>query len=239
MRRVTIKADCAPRYEAVIFDLFGTLVPAPRSSAMAAAHRGRAALLDVPYQEFMEAWQLLQSRTCNVHQSVLMRRCAQACGVSVSDDVVQLAVELGKAVVRPCLQAPRPGSVDTISALRTDGLRVGVASNAGSDVVDAWPTTPLSSELDDVVFSAEVGRSKPDVGFFELVAQRLNVSLAGSVFVGDGGDDELQGAERAGVGLVVQLAQLSVDPNDASHHRVSDWDGPRITKLSELAGLLG
>src|SRR5665647_1170088 len=146
MRRVTIKADCAPRYEAVIFDLFGTLVPAPRSSAMAAAHRGRAALLDVPYQEFMEAWQLFQSRTCNVHQSVLMRRCAQACGVSVSDDVVQLAVELGKAVVRPCLQAPRPGSVDTISALRTDGLRVGVASNAGSDVVDAWPATPLSSK---------------------------------------------------------------------------------------------
>jgi len=205
---------------------------------MAAAHRGRAALLDVPYQEFMEAWQRFQPRTCDVHHSVLMRRCAQACGVAVSDDVVQLAVELGKAVVRPCLQAPRPGSVDAIGKLRTGGVLVGVASNAGSDVVDSWPTTPLSSELDDVVFSAEVGRSKPDVDFFELVAQRLNVSLESSVFVGDGGDDELAGAERAGLGLVVQLAQLSVDPNDASHHKVSAWDGPRITTLSELTDLL-
>jgi len=94
----------------------------------------------------------------------------------------------------------------------------------------------LSSELDDVVFSAEVGRSKPDVGFFELVAQRLNVSLAGSVFVGDGGDDELQ-APSAPAWAGVQLAQLSVDPNDASHHR-SRTGRPRITKLSELASLL-
>jgi putative hydrolase of the HAD superfamily len=235
---MSIDADRAPRYKAVIFDLFGTLVPTPRSSAMSAAHRARAALLDVPYEEFEKVWERFQPQACDVHQSELMRRCAETCGVTVSDDVVYLAVELGKAVVRPCLETPRPGSVDIISALRTDGLRVSIASNAGSDVVDAWPATPLSSVLDDVVFSAEVGLSKPDAGFYELVAQRLNVSLANSVFVGDGGSDELWGAERAGVGLVIQLEQLSVDQKDASHHKVSDWSGLKIAKLSELSSLL-
>jgi putative hydrolase of the HAD superfamily len=235
---MSINAGRAPRYKAVIFDLFGTLVPAPRSSAMSAAHRGRAALLDVPYKDFEEAWERFQPEACDIHQSVLMRMCAEACGATVSDDVVHLAVELGKAVVRPCLELPRLGSLDTISALRTGGLRVGVASNAGSDVVDAWPATPLSSELDDAVFSAQVGLSKPDARFYELVAQRLNVSLASSVFVGDGGNDELKGAECAGMGLVIQLEQWSIDHKDASHHRITAWNGTKITKLSELSNLL-
>jgi putative hydrolase of the HAD superfamily len=205
---------------------------------MAAAHRARAALLGVPYEEFGIEWERFQPPACDVRQGILLRRCASALGVSVTDEVVELGVQLGIGVVRPSIAAPRAGAIGAIRDLRASGIRVGVGSNAGSDVVDAWQGSPLAESFDDVVFSAEVGIAKPSLQFYELIAHRLGVDASDSVFVGDGGDGELDGAVEAGFGLVVQINQVALDPSDAGHHKTSPWVGPRVDDFGALFALL-
>jgi len=53
--------------------------------------------------------------------------------------------------------------------------------------------------FDEVVLSYEVYRKKPDRGIYEEAARRLCVEPGECIFVGDGGSNELPGAEAAGM----------------------------------------
>jgi FMN phosphatase YigB (HAD superfamily) len=59
-------------------------------------------------------------------------------------------------------------------------------------------TVPGSRVLDASVFSFEVGTAKPESHIYLAAMQQLGVDVSNAVFIGDGGDDELLGAERAG-----------------------------------------
>jgi FMN phosphatase YigB (HAD superfamily) len=49
------------------------------------------------------------------------------------------------------------------------------------------------------VFSCEVGLAKPDPHIYVEAVRRLQVDVSETWFIGDGGDDELSGTERAGL----------------------------------------
>ena len=53
--------------------------------------------------------------------------------------------------------------------------------------------------FDASVFSFDIGAAKPDPGIYLEATRRLRVEPGNAVFVGDGADDELVGAERAGL----------------------------------------
>ena len=74
-----------------------------------------------------------------------------------------------------------------------------------SDVEEAWDETELASHLDEVVLSCTVGLTKPDPRIYELACERLEVSPGDCLFVGDGANDELAGAERVGMRAVCVL----------------------------------
>jgi FMN phosphatase YigB (HAD superfamily) len=59
--------------------------------------------------------------------------------------------------------------------------------------------SPLRELVDAAVFSYEAGVAKPDQAAYAAAADRMGVAPASSVFVGDGGSDELVGAEAAGM----------------------------------------
>ena len=99
---------------------------------------------------------------------------------------------------------PRPGAVETIGELRHRGVRTGVISACTSDVPEAWPETELAPLFDD------------------------------AVFVGDGANDELAGAERAGMRAVLILRPEQDEPYWEEAH---GWE-PRIRALPELLGLV-
>jgi putative hydrolase of the HAD superfamily len=56
-----------------------------------------------------------------------------------------------------------------------------------------------ASCVDVSVFSFDVGLAKPEPEIYVEALRRLNAEGRHAVFVGDGGDDELVGAERAGL----------------------------------------
>jgi putative hydrolase of the HAD superfamily len=90
----------------------------------------------------------------------------------------------------------------TIKAIHEKGVKICLISNA--DVIDSkyWNQSPIAPYFSEVVFSCDVGMMKPDLRMYEYALDKLNVKAEESLFVGDGGFDELAGARRAGMKVV-------------------------------------
>ena len=86
-----------------------------------------------------------------------------------------------------------------LSQLRSNGWTIGIVSNATPDEVADWSECPLRDAVDDAVFSCQIGYMKPDPEIYNLACERLGISPTKTVFVGDGGFDELQGAAEVGM----------------------------------------
>jgi putative hydrolase of the HAD superfamily len=92
-----------------------------------------------------------------------------------------------------------PEILVTIDYLRRRGIRLGVVSNCFAEDVAAWSRSPLASRFDCTVFSFEVGLAKPDPEIYREATHRLQVDVSHTWYIGDGGRDELSGAEQAGL----------------------------------------
>ncbi|WP_310603974.1 HAD family hydrolase [Anaerosporobacter sp.] len=92
--------------------------------------------------------------------------------------------------------------LEFLEKLQTSDIKIGLISNA--DLIDSkyWNESPLAKFFDIAVFSCVVGMLKPEVGIYNLSMKKLDVLPEESVFVGDGGSNELYGAKMAGMKTV-------------------------------------
>lgn len=94
---------------------------------------------------------------------------------------------------------PYPATLETLRALRAQGVKLGVVSNWDSrlpSILDGLGITPL---VDTVVVSAVDGVRKPGARIFELALERLDAEPHSTIMVGDSVTDDVLGA--VGVGL--------------------------------------
>ncbi|KEZ89750.1 HAD family hydrolase [Lacrimispora celerecrescens] len=89
--------------------------------------------------------------------------------------------------------------LEVLGRIREKGIKIGLISNA--DIIDIkyWNDSPLSTFFDSVIFSCDVGILKPETEIYQLAMKSLNVKPEESIFIGDGGSNELFGARRAGM----------------------------------------
>ena len=128
---------------------------------------------------------------------------------------------------------PRPGVIETHSALTNRGYKVSLISNCMEEVTRLWDTTPFAPMLDVAVLSCEVGMAKPDPRIYALAAERLGVDAEDCLYVGDGSDGEFSGAERAGMTAVLIRA-----PYDQADGNRQSWEGRRISSIAEVLELV-
>ena len=145
-----------------------------------------------------------------------------------SPEVLEEVVALRRPVTLEGL-APVPGAAETIGELRRRGLRIGLITVCSEDVPELWPETAFHGLFDAEVFSCSVGLRKPDPRIYRLALGELEVAPEQAIFVGDGANDELAGAERVGMTAVMLERPGEEQP---------EWDGRRIRALPELLDLL-
>lgn len=89
--------------------------------------------------------------------------------------------------------------LDTLRKLYDKDIKIGLISNA--DMIDSkhWDKSPLSEFFDIAIFSCNVGILKPEPEIYKLAMDRLGSKPEDSIFIGDGGSDELYGAKMAGM----------------------------------------
>ena len=209
------------RPRAVIFDLWETLIDWDRdaAAAMVAAVSERA-------PEFVERW----PRSTNRYTGPIRVALADA-GVPTAalEEVCALRLDY----VREAL-VPRAGSVETLRRLRELGVLVGLITVCSEDVEVAWPATPFAGLFDAEVFSSSFGLSKPDPRIYLHCCELLGVEPYEAVFVGDGANDELAGAERVGMRAIL----IHRPGEDPYWENLADFDGPRVTSIPEVLEVL-
>jgi putative hydrolase of the HAD superfamily len=141
------------------------------------------------------------------------------------DDVCAARLEF----VRHCL-VPRDGAVETLAELRARGLKVGLITVCTEDVELLWPESQFAGLFDAEIFSNAIGLSKPDPRTYLACCEQLGVEPREAVFVGDGANDELEGARRVGLHPIL----IHKEGKDPVWSEVRTWSGARVTSIPEV-----
>ena len=215
------------KYRAVIFDLWQTLVPWNMDEANR-FYDQMADAVGVDRERFREVW--LAGRPRRETGPIADHLRALLAELGADGDVDEL-IELRRDWAKRTL-VPRPDALETLAELRRRGFRLGLISVCSEDVPNVWDDTPLAGTLDETIFSCDVGVSKPDPRIYEIACERLGVEPAECLFVGDGANDELPGAERVGMSSVQLRA-----PGERLTPDGEAWTGPSIEHLHEILPL--
>jgi putative hydrolase of the HAD superfamily len=207
---------------AVMFDLWDTLALWP-NEAFEDVKRALSEHID----DFEQVW----NTTYDLRQRGSIEDYFR--GLGLADDAVATCLRIRTDFTRTHLVA-REGAVETLDALARRGLKRGLISVCSSDVSDAWEDFELAGHLDDAVLSCDVGLSKPDPRIYLLACERLGVEPRECLFVGDGANDELAGAERVGMQAVCILPP---GRSEALWREARGWE-PTISSVPEVLSLV-
>jgi putative hydrolase of the HAD superfamily len=224
--------------EAVIFDFFGTLTPSTPSRIWDDHAARSAAPLGLPaatWRAVLDASFAERATGRLGDLAATFRTLALRSGFDPSDEALAAACAARRQSQRELFRL-RPDAIGVLSALRAQGMALGVLSDCTVALAEAWPDLPLSSLVDARVLSCEEGRRKPDPELFRLIARRLGTVPRDCLYVGDGGGNELTGASRCGMRAYMLRATDWAD-NDA-HQREDDWPGPTLPSLTAVLPLV-
>lgn len=132
------------------------------------------------------------------HQSVLkdiLKSNNQTVDESIIEEIHQQRVHV-KTV--PFLNIDNE-IVKTLLLLKNMNLKLGLISNCAPEEVEGWSQSPLAEIFDSTIFSYEVKYAKPNPQIYLTACKSLHIAPQDSIFIGDGGSNELQGAADVGM----------------------------------------
>jgi len=230
------------KYEAVIFDLFGTLVRSFTRQEYQSVLGQMASVLTVSFDAFRRLWsETTYERNTGVIRTIeanIDYICRET-GVSADDIKIRLATKIRYDFVANTMR-PRQDAIDVLSYLRSQGLRIGLISNCSPETPLIWKDTPFAPLFDIAVFSSSVGVKKPDPRIYQLAIEQLAAKPENCLYIGDGDSQELTGASQAGMHPVL-IRVPGEDSSDAQWQDSSDveqWDGPVISSLTDVLDLV-
>src|SRR6266853_432747 len=151
-----------PVIEAVLFDLFETLV----TESGTATHRASAlgARLGVDHQTYRHHWRSRRSDIVLGRSSFpdVLSRIARTLGTTPNNKLLEQLRSERLAEKTAVLQTVEPDVLATLAALRAKRLRLAVVTNCFAEDVAGWERSPLRPYFDVTIFSCTVGLAKPD-----------------------------------------------------------------------------
>jgi putative hydrolase of the HAD superfamily len=128
------------KYKAVIFDLWGTLVPGMPFQEYQLVLGRMASSLSVPPYDFNRVWfETARERNIGVIKSIennMIYICEQL-RARAGDAEIRRATQYRLDFTAQTMR-PRPGAIETLSWLRSQGFKVGLVSNCSCDTPVVW-----------------------------------------------------------------------------------------------------
>ncbi|MGH2393771.1 MAG: HAD family hydrolase [Candidatus Limnocylindria bacterium] len=215
------------RYRAVLFDLFDTLIRFDRERLPAVALNGRVVrstvgqlhpilgawapevTLEALYAALLASWQEAERQRAIDHREVagaerfgyLLRHL----GLDPTACPPQLVPQLLEAHRHGLSRAAEfPPAHGPLLAELAGGYRLAVVSNFDytPTAVGILEAAGVAGLFEAVVVSDAVGWRKPAPAIFEVALDRLRLSAAEALFVGDRADIDVLGAQRMGMHAV-------------------------------------
>lgn len=197
--------------KAVLFDLDDTLFDHRRSAraALSAVHELFASSVafaeferhHAHYLEEMHLEVLAGRATLDDARRERFRRVFAALGLRLDPADVHRAAAAyrdGYAGTREAMD----GAIDLLTTLRTRAVIAVVTNNLLEEQRSKLSVCGLAPYVDELIASEDVGVSKPDPEIFQIALRRLRVGAPEAVMVGDAWENDIAGAEAAGIRAV-------------------------------------
>ena len=186
-------------FKAVVFDLYETLVTQSGTVVPRAGALGESLGLDPT--AYRREWKQMRPRV--LRGELTFAEALTQIGTRLSTAIpfarVQHACDERIRANTEVFQKIDPGLLALTRGLRERGVRLATISNCMAEDIVAWPTSAFAPQFACAVFSFGVGVVKPDPGIYLNAIEQLGAKAAETLYIGDGGDDELTGAQRAGL----------------------------------------
>jgi putative hydrolase of the HAD superfamily len=185
--------------KAVIFDLYETLVTQSGTVVPRAGALGESLGLDAT--AYRREWKQLRPQALcgqlTFEQALI--EAARRLHIALPAERVQQASDERARANAEVFQKIDPEIIALTRDLQSRGMRLGTISNCMAEDARPWSRCALAPQFACAVFSYAAGCVKPDPRIYLMAIEQLAVSPAETVYIGDGGDDELAGAGRAGL----------------------------------------
>lgn len=236
-KNVATRTDTLVPIDAVIFDLFDTLIPGGSRSERDALSRQIADDLGVEPEPFAALIRdtfddRTRGRLGGVRET--LGRLAAELDASPTPTALDAAVERRLALTR--MLHAQTWAIPALTELQAAGVQIGLVSDCSAETPEIWSRSPISPFFAATSFSCETGLRKPDPEAYMVTVRALNVSPTRCFYVGDGGSNELNGASALGM-TVYRYAPAAGQSGDAVG-AAPNWSGPAISDLLQLTGLM-
>lgn len=208
-------------FDALVFDLNGTLVDIFKISEYNANVDEFIDILGVEPARFTAAWkESWKAFPFGDYPSVRARfevALEHYHGGKDHDLPPRLddAVEARVAYIKRVQYGVREGVFDALDWAVVSGYKLGMVTNCATETVQLWPGNPLARYFPDPTFSCELKIKKPDAEIFLNELEKLRVDPGRAIYVADGDDHELDTASALGMEVIL----LSYDTADAFRHQ--------------------
>jgi putative hydrolase of the HAD superfamily len=220
--------------QAVVFDLFGTLVNNFFTGNYRKYITDTAAALSLPRVVFKKHWHdtyearakgKIPSIQANIEE--IFKRLA----IPADPEKIAAAVRLRDEFIGQALIF-RSDARHTLEELRGMGLKTGLISNCTVETPALLQPMGILSLFNTAIFSCDSGLLKPDPKIYQRACENMSVLPRDCVYVADGYDYELAGATHVGMRAV--LIRHAGEPRDSFAVEAQDWQGPVIPCLYDI-----
>jgi FMN phosphatase YigB (HAD superfamily) len=212
----------ATRIEAVVFDLFFTLVHPGTYPGGSGREDWMAGILgidaEVVADRWASFWPTLEAGRAPIGPNGLEPELHWILEVAADAGVLVTATDLERIkdgwdlTRRAALVDPPAITLSTLRELRGRGVPIGI--------------------------SHEIGACKPSPAAYAAVLGQLGVPAAAAAYVGDGSNDELAGAKTAGFSVVILVEEATARSAPTDLPRLRAQADTSVTSLGEILGLI-
>lgn len=218
---------------AVLFDLFGTLIPNLAATRIAAATRDVAEILGAPLEAV--AAELMAQFPLRITGAIQdgpeqFDSLARNLGLNPSRQTLARAARRYRALIDESIQ-PRPGALEALRTLRARDFALGLVTDCSSGTAETVERSTLGPLFGVMACSAILRTRKPDARMYLHATELLGVSPGDCVYVGDGNSQELEGARALG------MITVWIDNRVPGHFAEADHRVQSPTELIDLPPL--
>lgn len=184
--------------QAVIFDMFETLITHYKSPLYFGTHMARDA--GISDNKFQPLWQATESDRSigkiTLEQVLEMILRKNEC---YSKELLENIAKKRMEAKRECFKNMHKEIIPMLSKIKEKGILIGLISNCYSEEAKAIRESELFPYFDAVFLSCEQGIQKPDKRIFKYCMEKLSVKPEDCLYIGDGGSYELETAQDLGM----------------------------------------
>jgi len=220
----------------LIFDLFHTLTDLESKWASLPT---TSEFLQVDTKKWNELLHYkTRDRLCGIEKDEfkIIANMARKLNPNISDRKIFEAVNLRKERFRQSLIKIPEINISVLKKLKSENYKLVLISNADVMEKAGWNDSPLLGIFDVEIFSCDVGFMKPEKEIYELACRLINSKTEECIFIGDGGSDELRGAQNVGMktifirGIMEELWSDKIDERRKS----ADYEIKFLPEILEL-----